>query len=80
MNTTQKHIMDSTERFARRVAVVFYISATVAFLPVIVFTMWGDDKRQWWAGNTPSTTTENSFYKSQLDSQSTTSSSKSAHP
>ncbi|KAH7726531.1 Protein F45E4.11 [Aphelenchoides avenae] len=30
-------------------AVVFYISATVAALPVVVFSVWGSDERQWWA-------------------------------
>ncbi|CAD5227270.1 unnamed protein product [Bursaphelenchus xylophilus] len=30
-------------------ALVFYISAVIAALPVVVFTLWGSDERQWWA-------------------------------
>ncbi|KAI1715428.1 major facilitator superfamily domain-containing protein [Ditylenchus destructor] len=31
-------------------AKVFYISAFIAALPVPIFTLWGDNKRQFWAG------------------------------
>ncbi|CAD5219896.1 unnamed protein product [Bursaphelenchus okinawaensis] len=30
-------------------AMVFYISAIIAALPVVVFSLWGSDERQWWA-------------------------------
>lgn len=30
-------------------AVVFYISAIVAALPVVIFSLWGSDEKQWWA-------------------------------
>jgi ACS family sodium-dependent inorganic phosphate cotransporter-like MFS transporter 5 len=38
--------------------VVFFVSSGVAFLPVIVFSLWGSNERQWWAA--PSSRT--SFY------------------
>lgn len=30
-------------------ATVFYISSAVAALPVVFFSLWGTDQRQWWA-------------------------------
>lgn len=29
--------------------IVFFVSSGVAFLPVIVFSLWGSNERQWWA-------------------------------
>src|SRR4051794_7509166 len=40
---------------------VFYVSATVAALPVVVFSIWGSAERQWWASPNSRTSSEESF-------------------
>lgn len=37
------------EGYRKEWAMVFYISAFIAALPVFVFSVWGSDQRQWWA-------------------------------
>uniref|UniRef100_A0A7E4W215 MFS domain-containing protein n=1 Tax=Panagrellus redivivus TaxID=6233 RepID=A0A7E4W215_PANRE len=44
--------------------IVFFVSSAVAFLPVIVFSMWGDNERQWWAAPS-SRTSVHSFSRQQ---------------
>ncbi|KAL3100361.1 hypothetical protein niasHS_001663 [Heterodera schachtii] len=42
-------------------AVVFYVSAVVAALPVVVFSMWGSDQPQLWARSSSMKRTQNSI-------------------
>ncbi|KAI6170632.1 hypothetical protein M3Y97_01129600 [Aphelenchoides bicaudatus] len=37
------------EGYTEEWALVFYISALIAALPIVVFSLWGSDQRQWWA-------------------------------
>uniref|UniRef100_A0A1I8AIF1 MFS domain-containing protein n=1 Tax=Steinernema glaseri TaxID=37863 RepID=A0A1I8AIF1_9BILA len=56
-------------------AVVFYVSAFIAALPIIVFSIWGSAERQWWAAPSSRTSvhrlnqSSNSLHKMGLKNQ-----------